>query len=114
MNPLVSSGSDGSPQAATPRPLFTMRLGLRGHQENLAREAFGSRHSHQDDDRGYSHCESDQRLRCACPGTPGRPRCCHRATAEDRLCEACRDWCLAIGHDNKQMVRFIDCFGAAS
>lgn len=43
----------------------------------------------------HEECEPDDRLRCVCPGTPGHG-CCARATQEDRLCEACREFCWAI------------------
>lgn len=93
---------------------FSDRYGYRTHLDGLGRIFFSCRHTHDDKDgAGWSHCERDQRLRCACPGSPGHPRCCQRASQEDRLCDACRDWCVAI--DSAQVYhRFIDLYAAAS
>lgn len=97
------------------RPLFTSRYGLRTHLDGWGKPAYASRHTHdkQADSEPWGQCERDQRLRCACPGSPQREQCCHRATQEDRLCDACRDWCVAV--DGERVYhRLIDVYGAAS
>jgi hypothetical protein len=85
-------------------PVFSARYGLRTHIEGWGHESYASRHAHRDEDHGWSHCEPDQRFRCACGAADGwPPRCCARASAEDQLCDACRSWCvyggLAVGED---------------
>ena len=117
-DPSLKAASDAREQAAanqrTERPLFSSRYGFRSHLDARLRdrEHFGSRHSLADDGEG---CERHQLLRCACPGSQGRcvQRCCQRATQEDRLCDECRNWCVAI--DGQRVYhRFIDLYGVAS
>lgn len=72
------------------RPLFSQRYGkrLHGPGEILAYSRHGEVESHD------SRCQDGQ-LQCACPGIRSR-RCCQPMTQEDLLCDACRQWCVAI------------------
>lgn len=51
--------------------------------------------------------------RCVCPGTSARRRCADRASQEDRLCDACREHCVAVDSVGKYH-RLVDVHGAAS
>lgn len=92
--------------------LFSARYGLRSHLDTWGRDSYECRHSHKPEDRGWGNCERDQRFRCACPGGSRRfSPCCQRATAEDRLCDGCRRWCVAIDDDSGSYRRFIGLYG---
>lgn len=51
-------------------------------------------------------------FRCLCPGSPSRNQCAIRASQEDRLCDACREHCVAVD-DSGRYHRLIDVYGAA-
>lgn len=91
---------------------FSRRYGIHDHQ--LGASVTASRHGKVIHHGAIGEqCEADTSpLRCACPGARFR-RCCQRATAEDRLCDACRDWCWATDGVNPS-VRIIDAFPASA
>lgn len=57
-------------------------------------------------------CYVDQRLRCVCQSSPGRYRCSERASQEDRLCDMCRQHCVAVD-ESGHYHRLVDVYGAA-
>lgn len=52
-------------------------------------------------------------LRCICPSSPGHPRCADRASQEDRLCDPCREHCVAVDN-SARYHRLIDVYGGES
>lgn len=95
------------------RPLFSERYGLVSETRAWGREHWTARHA----DHGivqFTCCPPEPIKACACPGprtgSGGRRQCCEIATAEDLLCDACREHCWGI--DNTKVYhRFIDVYG---
>lgn len=88
---------------------FSDRYGLRSEERGWGREHWTARHA----DHGivsFGCCPPDPKRVCACPGSSGKRQCCEVATAEDLLCDACREHCWAID-DSKTYHRLIDVYG---
>ena len=89
---------------------FTSRYGLA--KDPWGRMHWTARHA----DHGivqFGCCPPEPRQACGCPGSAGRRQCCEVATAEDLLCDACREHCWAI--DNAKVYhRLIDVYGPAA
>ena len=92
--------------------VFSHRYGI-SDQEYAARwdgALWRSRHNCEVDER----TEPDELYRCHCPGESGRLRCKDRASQEDALCDACRQYCWSLRESDGVYLRMIEVHGAAS
>ena len=110
-----------------PPPLFSHRYGLAtvarlaawcaAGGEELTAELWRCRHVVE----VHAWEEPDPRFRCVCPGgdpmrgVPAGARACkQRASQEDRLCDACREYCWAVrtgAGEAFTRVRLVDLYG---
>lgn len=89
---------------------FSHRYGIASFESVASWDGMAWRSRHNADGNAYI---GDELFRCVCLSSPSRPRCSERASQEDRLCDACRDHCVAVDGSGRYH-RLVDVYGAAS